>query len=291
MLCAQELDYCQVERVKIEARLKVYKSSTKQREQELKSLFEAAGCTEPNLSEQKVQEARTPNVICRLTGTAENVILVGAHYDHAPIGDGVVDNWSGASLLPSLFESLAAEARKHSYVFVGFTDEEKGLIGSRYYASHMSETDRLRLHAVINLDTLGLTSTKVWQSHADPHLLKVLARVADLLRLPVSAVDVDSVGTADSESFAPLKVPRMTVHSVTQSTMPILHSSRDNLRAIQFEDYYQTYRLLAGFLAYLDRCAELEVCPDATLPEFPSDRESLSPVHAKGGIKSNSWEN
>jgi hypothetical protein len=278
---AQQVRFRQVEREIIEKRLKAFKTGNGKREVQLKSLFAAAGCAEPDLSEQKVQHANNPNVICKLSGTGEHAILVGAHFDLAPVGSGVADNWSGTSLLPSLFESLASEMRKHCFIFVGFTDEEKGLVGSRYYAKHMTENDRQHLHAVINLDTLGLSSTKVWHSHSDPHLMKILAGVAAFMRLPVAMVDVDAVGTSDSESFAPLKIPRLTVHSVTQSTLPILHSPYDNLRAIQLEDYYQTYLLLAGFLAYLDSCLELETSPDAASPGFPSDRELLSPVPPK----------
>ena len=34
----------------------------------------------------------------------------------------------GASLLPSLFQALKDAPRKHTFTFVGFTNEEKGLL-------------------------------------------------------------------------------------------------------------------------------------------------------------------
>jgi Zn-dependent M28 family amino/carboxypeptidase len=68
-----------------------------------------------------------------LPGSSDQVIIVGAHFDRVPEGDGVVDNWSGASLLPSLYEAVKNEPRKHTYIFIGFTDEEQGEVGSRFY--------------------------------------------------------------------------------------------------------------------------------------------------------------
>jgi len=44
----------------------------------------------------------------------------------------------------------------------------------------------------------------------------------------------------------------ISIHSVTQESLPILHSKRDNFDAIYFDDYYSTYRLVAYYLAYLD---------------------------------------
>lgn len=279
---AQRVGVREVKQEVIEKRLKSFKNGNGQRQKELKSLFASAGCTEPNLSDQKVEHSGNPNVICTLAGTEKQVILVGAHFDLAQLGSGVADNWSGTSLLPSLYESLSTQTRKHTFVFVGFTDEEKGLVGSRHYVRSLTENESQNLRAVIVLDTLGLSSTKVWHSHSDPQLMNVLARVAAYLKLPIAGVDVDAVGTSDSESFAPLKVPRMTVHSVTQSTLPILHTAHDNLRAIRLDEYYQTYRLLALFLAYLDTAPELGGAAGPGSTELPLSVESLSPTPRTG---------
>ena len=86
-------------------------------------MFSEAGCDEQHLSEQPVKGSKQPNVICLLPGTSDKVIIVGAHFDYVSAGNGVVDNWSGASLLPSLYEAIKIEPRKHSYIFIGFTDE------------------------------------------------------------------------------------------------------------------------------------------------------------------------
>jgi len=42
------------------------------------------------------------------------------------------------------------------------------------------------------------------------------------------------------------------LHSITQQTLSILHSPNDNIGKIHFSDYYDSYRLIAAYLAYLD---------------------------------------
>jgi hypothetical protein len=46
-----------------------------------------------------------------------------------------------------------------------------------------------------------------------------------------------------------------TVHSLTQEALNagILHSSKDRRSALKGDDYYQTYRLVAAYIAYLER--------------------------------------
>ena len=171
-----------------------------------------------------------------------------------PSSAGVADNWSGASLLPTLYASLNIEPRRHTYIFVGFTDEEKGLVGSSFYARKMTPEQVAVTDAMVNLDTLGLSHTKVWSHRADKRLLMVLIRLSDVLKIPLSGVNFELVGSTDSESFARKKIPRITLHSLTQKTEDnqILHTSKDKLSAMNLDEYYDTYHLVAVYLAFLD---------------------------------------
>ncbi|MBV9609859.1 MAG: M28 family peptidase [Acidobacteria bacterium] len=253
---AVDLHFDTLKQTEIENRLKSFSRNDTEREAILKNLFVAAGCAE-HLSEQAVKHLREPNLICVLPGQNEAAIIVGAHFDHADEGDGVVDNWSGASLLPSLYEGLRVQARQHTFLFVAFAGEEKGDVGSEAYVRNMSNQDVTRTKAMINLECLGLGETKVWQSHSDPKLVAALNALANGLKLPLGAVNVERVGTSDSEQFANRKIPRITIHSLTQDTLPILHSRKDKLDALHLDDYYETYRLLSGYLVYLDTSLEL----------------------------------
>jgi Peptidase family M28 len=237
----------------IEKRLKSFASDNQVRETIIRKWFAESGCVKPNLSEESVRPALPPNVICVMPGETHEVIVVGAHTDKVPsAGDGIVDNWSGASLLPSLLFSLGTQKRHHTFVLVGFTGEERGLIGSEYYVDHLSQNERAHIEAMVNMDSLGLTPTKVWASHADKALLDALDSVAAASKLPVSTMNVDNLGTTDSESFASYQIPRITLHSVTPQKMHILHSADDELSVIRMDDYYDSYHLIAEYLAYLD---------------------------------------
>ncbi len=251
---ADSVHFSPVSRETVEARLQKYAGNNKQREATLKQMFADAGCDVQHLTEQPVKESKLPNVVCSLLGTSGKVIIVGAHFDHVSEGDGVVDNWSGASLLPSLFEAIKKEPRKHTYIFIGFTDEEKGEVGSHFYARQMSKEDISATDAMVNMDTLGLAPTEVWTSHSDKTLTNALVFIAGQLHMTVTGLDVDQVGTTDSVQFADRKIPSITIHSLTQQTWDahILHTSKDKFSAMNLDYYYETYRLLAAYVAFLD---------------------------------------
>jgi Zn-dependent M28 family amino/carboxypeptidase len=236
----------------VKQRLDLYLGNDTKRETALIQLFTQAGCIAPNLSEQPVPSRKQPNVICVLPGSTAETIVVGAHFDHVSAGDGVVDNWSGASLLPSLLQSLIGSPRKHTFVFVGFTGEEEGLLGSAYYVQQLSPDQLSKIEAMINLDTLGLGPTKIWVSQSDPRLVNGLANLAHSMNLPVAGVNINGFGESDEESFIAQKVCTLTVHSLTLQTAYVLHRPDDNPSAMRFSDYYETYRLLAAYLTLLD---------------------------------------
>jgi Zn-dependent M28 family amino/carboxypeptidase len=197
----------------------------------LKQLFSEAGCDEQHLSDPSVKGSKLPNVICVLPGSSGKVIIVGAHFDHVSEGDGVVDNWSGASLLPSLYQAVKNEPRKHTYILIGFIDEEKGEVGSHCYAQRMTKEEVAATDAMVNMDTLGLTLPEVWTSHSDKQLTAALLFIAKKLNVSVTGVDVDQIGSSDSMQFSRRKIPSITIHSLTQETWNahILHTPRTSL--------------------------------------------------------------
>jgi hypothetical protein len=251
-----QLHFTLVQRAVVEQRLRKYKGNDNDREATLKALFETSGCSGDKLTEQPVTGLKQPNLICLLPGLADSVIVVGAHYDHVPAGDGVVDNWSGASLLPSLYEALATRKRHHTFVFVSFAGEEKGLIGSRFYVRSLSGEDAEKIKAMVNMDTLGLGPAVVWASRSDKTLLGKLNGVAHALNMTLNAVNVEKIGVSDEEPFIQQKIPVVIIHSLTPETLQVLHSPRDRYQAIRLDDYYASYRLISAYLAYIDQKLE-----------------------------------
>src|SRR5215472_11416579 len=86
----------------ITQRLDAGVTKQKLRQQTIAGLFADAGCT----TELQKVSGYGSNVICRLPGETESTITVGGHYDFVERGQGVLDDWTGASLLPSLYQAL-----------------------------------------------------------------------------------------------------------------------------------------------------------------------------------------
>jgi Peptidase family M28/PDZ domain/PA domain len=118
------------------------------------------------------KSADVKNVIAVLEGTgplANETIVVGAHYDHVGRGgpgsllpgstdvhNGADDNASGTAALLELARRLSARRQKLSrrIVFIAFTGEESGLIGSAQYTSEpVFPLDKTV--AMLNMDMVG----------------------------------------------------------------------------------------------------------------------------------------
>jgi Zn-dependent M28 family amino/carboxypeptidase len=99
--------------------------------------------------ESKIIES--DNVVAKLPGSdpvlKNEYVVLSAHIDHIGIGEpvngdkiynGAMDNGSGSALLLDLAAHLQAHPEKlrRSILFVFVTAEEKGLLGSRYFAAH-----------------------------------------------------------------------------------------------------------------------------------------------------------
>ena len=107
----------------------------------------------------------SPNVIGVLKGSdptlAAEAVVFSAHYDgfgviRKAIYNGAADNAIGVAEMLSVaeaFSRLKVKPRR-SLVFIAFTAEEYGLLGSRHYVAHAT-WDLARTAAVLNLDGIG----------------------------------------------------------------------------------------------------------------------------------------
>lgn len=95
----------------INDRLRAGAVSQKARQIAIDQLFQQVGCQ----TDKQQVDKRWANVICTLPGETTATIIVGGHFDFVDKGQGIVDDWSGASLLPSLYQTLKDTRRKHTY--------------------------------------------------------------------------------------------------------------------------------------------------------------------------------
>ena len=250
----QHLEFMVLKEGVLQDRLRLAHPKNAERYHRLRTLFKQTGCRDHALHEQPVKGSQEPNLICDVAGAGENPrkIIVGAHFDSVG-GDGVIDNWSGAVLLPSLAQFLRRGARRHSFEFVGFAAEEKGLLGSQAYLKSLSKEERKQIAAVISMDSLGLGPAKCWPNGSTKELIMAAAGIAHALHLDFQGVNVERVGTTDSAVFKQARIPVLSLHSVTQNTWTTINSNRDVWAAVSWHDYYDTHRLISALLVYLDQ--------------------------------------
>jgi Zn-dependent M28 family amino/carboxypeptidase len=108
----------------------------------------------------------SPNIVAELKGSdpalSKQYVLVSAHLDHLGVGapingktiySGAMDDASGvATVLETAKKLSQAKTRpERSILFVIFTAEEKGLLGSRYFAGHPTVPESA-IDADLNLD-------------------------------------------------------------------------------------------------------------------------------------------
>jgi len=237
----------------IQSRFSGLRQKNDERAQQLRRLFMEAGCGDRSYSEDKILSSPLPNLLCVLPGSSGRIVVVSGHFDNRGPGEGAVDNWSGAALLPSLYESLQGSSHRLTFEFIAFTDEEKGLIGSRDYAGHLSKEHRAQILLNVNIDSIGLPGPiRAWAGRSDDFLMTSAAIVADRVKVRIGASTLDKRYDSDAGAFIAWKIPVIDFSSLTQDTLPLLHSKKDVRKAIDAKSYYDDYRFLAAYLAYLD---------------------------------------
>lgn len=118
---------------------------------------------------------KTANVVALLESEdpvyKDEYLVVGAHYDHLGYGgpgsgsrmpdtnaihNGADDNASGTALIMELSRRLAAEKKhlKRSIIFIAFSGEEIGILGSRFFVEHPPVEIR-KIKAMFNFDMVG----------------------------------------------------------------------------------------------------------------------------------------
>jgi Zn-dependent M28 family amino/carboxypeptidase len=112
------------------------------------------------------KDLESANVVATLPGNDPELkneyVVLSAHIDHIGIGEpingdriynGAMDNASGSALLLDVASSLkkSPDKLKRSILFLFVTGEEKGLLGSKYFAAHPT-VDAKSMVADINVD-------------------------------------------------------------------------------------------------------------------------------------------
>lgn len=232
----------------------------------LRDDFGDAGCNGARHQEQPVPGKHGDpgtNLICTWPGDPQGgLVVVAAHYDHEGHGEGALDDWSGAALLPFLYQAIQGQPRQNTFIFLESWKAE----GARVWLKSLSHDQRKRIRAMIDVDALGLGATRYFTTFrafetappAAGHLQQELlwAAIDDGYQDPPQQTDPHHWLTADNtDPFRAYMVPTLVVHSVPPGSAHLPGSAADVPSAIDGNAYYQSYRLLCTFLASLDHMA------------------------------------
>jgi len=218
------------------------------------------------------------NVIGVLPGSdparAGESLVIGAHYDHLGHGEygasagargqlhpGADDNASGVAVLLELARVLAGKPQPRSIVFVAFTGEETGRLGSKHFIQNGTRYPVDRMIAMVNLDTVGRLGERpllvlgTGTAEEWGHILRGAGYVTGVQVMPVT----DDIGSSDQTSFIDAGVPAVQLFGGVHADF---HQPGDTPEKIDAASLVKTAQVLKEITVYL---AERQEALNSTL--------------------------
>ena len=167
------------------------------------------------------------NVIGYIDNNAKTTVVIGAHYDHLGYGgegslyrakdkaihNGADDNASGVAVMLHLASRLKVKNEqatikdKNNYLFMAFSGEEMGLLGSNYFSKNPT-IEAESINYMINMDMVGRmkadSTLAVYGTGTSPMFKQTLKSNNDKFRL---VENESGVGPSDHTSFYLIDIP------------------------------------------------------------------------------------
>jgi hypothetical protein len=215
------------------------------------------------------------NVIGFINHKAPQTVVIGAHYDHLgynelggstyrkqqnekpQIHNGADDNASGTAALIELAELLQKSPyRNHNYLFIAFSGEEQGLLGSRYFVDHPT-IPLTQIDYMINMDMVGRLDTlknsfSLSGTGTSPRWDSILPNI-QIADLKVK-YDPSGTGASDHTSFYNVGIP--VLHFFTGSHSDY-HKPSDDWELVNFKGSLQIIKYIYSIVGKLDKQSKL----------------------------------
>jgi hypothetical protein len=217
-------------------------------------------------------EARTGrNVVGFIDNKSANTIVIGAHYDHLGLGiagsslhvgeaavhNGADDNASGVASLLYLAEYLKnnPKAKNNNYLFLAFSAEELGLIGSKKFVENPS-FGLQNVNYMLNMDMVGrLNEEKVLAVNGagtSPTWKDELAKIA-VAGIKIKTTD-SGVGPSDHTSFYLKDMP--VLHFFTGQHTDY-HKPSDDSELVNYQGILDVSMFIATLVENLNDAGKL----------------------------------
>jgi hypothetical protein len=203
------------------------------------------------------------NVIGMLDNPSDNVVIIGAHYDHLGMGgmssmsrgveevhNGADDNASGTAALLHLAQKLKDMELQTDILFIAVSGEEQGLWGSNFYTKNPT-VDLSKVNFMINMDMVGRLENDrglaVYGTGTAPDWDSLIDEVnTDSLKIIKKE---SGKGPSDHTSFYLKDIP--VLHFFTGQHVDY-HRPSDDADKINFEGIVQVTNMIERIVVALD---------------------------------------
>jgi hypothetical protein len=210
------------------------------------------------------EETICKNIVALLPGTdpqlKEEYIVLHAHLDHLGLSsrgevmNGADDNASGSAVVLEIAEALAIKPAKRSFIFILFTGEEKGTLGSEWFMNHLPVPEK-KIVLSVGVDMVGRKSTRrpdviyvIAEGTGKNSLLDIArevneSRIQADIDFSLNERDPDGhIMRCDTSPFLAKNIPSLLFTRGFMS--PVYHSSRDDAETLNYDKIEKTARLL-----------------------------------------------
>jgi hypothetical protein len=218
------------------------------------------------------------------TGTSNEIIVIGAHYDTSPTGTpGADDNASGVAVMLEIARALAGSELSRSVRFIGFTNEERpwfntDLMGSRVSANASAATGE-QIIGMFSLEMLGYYSDApgsqqyppiirhfypdtgdfiafVSNLRSRPFLMNALAAFREQQGFPSEGMAapealVGDIRRSDNSSYWDVGYPAVMVTDTSNFRSPHYHTLSDTPQTLDYESMARLTEALTGMVISL----------------------------------------
>ena len=218
------------------------------------------------------------NIVAELPGTdkADEVVMLGAHFDSWHAGTGATDNAAGSAAMMEALRLLKASGLKtrRTVRLALWTGEEQGLLGARAYVKQQfADPDTMqvkpghaKLSAYFNMDN-GTGAIRGVYLQGNEAIRPVFAAwMAPFRNLGMTTLTIRNTGSTDHVPFDEVGLPGFQfVQDPVEYSSHSHHSNMDLYERIQPEDMMKNSVIIASFVYHAANRDEL--LPRKALPK------------------------
>lgn len=199
-------------------------------------------------------EITTSNVMAWLPGeNKDSVIILCGHYDH--LGEmgpkvyfpGADDNASALAAMIEMSNYLNKNdlVPRTNLLFVGFSGEEAGLLGSGYFVKNLPVAKE-KISYVVNMDMIGFGNAglQVWNGKNEPRLVNRLQQINKKYDLLDTLIIRKNTPNSDHYSFTQQEIPAIFL-STGLKPSKYYHTVYDTYENTEFGKFKEIIRLVA----------------------------------------------